>query len=699
MDRLIRTLDRVTGRTFVTGSAVVQEHDRYFGHDTETFSPQEYGEYIATSAHVYVAVQMRARLLASLPLRLYKGTASDRTEVESGPLYDLLHKVNPYWTMGRLITMSELSLSLWGTCYWMLEKGRTSRPGTVPREIWWARPDRIKPIPDPDTYVSGFIYESDNSGQTIHFRPDEVIWLRYPNPIDQFSGLSPLAAARLSADMASAAMHSNRNIFANGTNMAGIITPGDKASGEFTGDQANTLADMLTHRFKGADNAHRLAVLRFDAKFQSVQMSPKDAEFINMMRMTLEDVARAYSIPLDLIGGQRTFENYESAQRAVWTQAIVPEAQFIQTELTEQLLPQFPGIADMIEFDTTDVQALKESEDAAWTRWQGQITTGARTINEFREEQGLSPVEWGDVWWAGANLLPVGNKAADVLPPTLQAKVVGDVAKEVEGEDDSLLIGPGEEDAEFAELEDEIAIAAERSTVAHGIEYGSPEHQRLWSGLMRRIEPHERRLHTAIVDLMNRQKQAYVSKIKRGILPALDDDPAEVRAGYSYVPQKTFYDKSRWNKQFRVELKPIIGQLASSAAQGAMDDLALNMDFDTTDPNFIKFLEGRSQRFAEAINDTTWRTLQASIAKDIRAGKTIDYIARHVGYTMGDRIKSSAQTIARTETIGALNGGSLLSWEQSGQVDTKQWIAALDARTRDSHVKAHGQTVPINEDF
>ena len=66
---------------------------------------------------------------------------------------------------------------------------------------------------------------------------------------------------------------------------------------------------------------------------------------------------------------------------------------------------------------------------------------------------------------------------------------------------------------------------------------------------------------------------------------------------------------------------------------------------------------------------------------------------------MADRIRSSKEVIARTEAIRAQNGGTLEAWKQSGVVESKTWLAALDERTRETHIEAHGQTVPINADF
>jgi hypothetical protein len=59
-------------------------------------------------------------------------------------------------------------------------------------------------------------------------------------------------------------------------------------------------------------------------------------------------------------------------------------------------------------------------------------------------------------------------------------------------------------------------------------------------------------------------------------------------------------------------------------------------------------------------------------------------------------------TIARTETTGSLNAGhnaALESIADSGDVLGKEWLAIGDSDTRDSHLTAHGQVVPVKGNF
>lgn len=647
-------------RSFVTGPAVVDRADTAFGIGADEFNPEDYGRYVATSNGVYACANLRARLLASVPLRLYRVDGEgEREEMTKGAPLALLQKVNPYWTFARLVQMTELSLCLWGEAFWFLE-----RQGRTPRELWWARPDRVRVVPHPRDYVAGFLYRASNADQDIAYKPDEVVWLRYPNPLDQFRGLSPLAAARLSADVASAAMKSNRNIFANGVQMAGILGP--PPNGELEIDQARQLEEALAKRMRGVDKAHRVAVLRYDARFQPTVMTPKDAEFTEAMKLSLEDICRAYGVPLDLIGGQRTYANVEASERIVWSHTIKAEAAFLAAEITEQLLPMFAGVdrVDLAEFDLSAVDALKEDEQRLWSIAREKIQAGVLTINDYRGEEGKDPVAWGDVWWAPLSLVPVRD------------------AEEPEPEP---VAPPPEGEAPTDEVVAEETIAPRRLTRA--VAYGSEEHERRWRAFVRRVDPHERRFREATAVLFRRQRAA--------VLARLDQRAARDAAQVADDP----FDRARWIRAFRVELRPLIAAIVEDAGDAAQDDLGLGLSFDLQDPNVVRFVEMQAQAVSREVNETTWRRLKAELIAALNAGESTDQMADRVRAVMDVRSRRDAEWIARTEATAAYNGGTLESWRQTGQVAEKQWLAAQDDRTRPSHVAAHGQVVPIGQDF
>lgn len=377
-----------------------------YGHDDAQFSPEEYGDYLATSNDIYSVVKRRARLLSGLQMHFYRGRGSGKKEVERHAAVDLWWKVNPFWTAERLARMDEMSMGVWGESYWAIERHRGQ-----PHEIWWLKPTRVKPIPHTSDYLGGFAYHS-ASGQILTFRPDEIVWFRYPNPIDEFSPLSPLAAARLAADTGHSMMKSNDKLFKQGMQLAGLIVPpADKVT--FSTEQAADLERQLEKRLTGSDKAHRWAVLRYEAQFKQMSISPKDAEFVAGLGMTFRQVCRAYGMQAPLMNDleNATLANAREFERIEWTGALKPDAEFKAAEVREQYLPLFRGAGrgapDNCEYDFTQVSSLQESETESWAREAQALDRGAITINEWREGKGKPPVPWGDKPWLPVNKAPV----------------------------------------------------------------------------------------------------------------------------------------------------------------------------------------------------------------------------------------------------------------------------------------------------
>jgi HK97 family phage portal protein len=655
IDRLSRVI-----KAFALGPAVVEPADTYWGKDPEQFSPPAYGDYLATSSAVYACATLRAKNLASLPMRAYRTVNGEQVEVTDGAFADLMRSVNPHWTYNRLLQMTELSLCLWGQAFWILERGPNGQ-GT-PREIWWARPDRMRCVPDAQNYIAGWIYDWNN--ERLSFSPEEVIWFRYPNPLDEFTGLSPIASSRLAIDTAAGALQSNNAIFKNGLQIAAVVSPQDKETA-WSREQVEQLRDNLERRFKGADKAHRLAVLGQAASFQTIGVSPKDAQFIELMKWSRGDVASVFAVPPELIGDHEhaTYSNIEQAYKAFWTDALIPEAAMIASEITEQMLKFFPEV-DYVEFDTQHISALQPDkaslvEQAA--KWVAMGVPLNKVLSEIAPhllpESGA--YEWGDRPMAAPMPLPDNTQEA-----TRAVKKNGDVTRR-----------PG------------------------FIEFGSPEHIAAWKAFERQARPIEARIQAIVSDIMQEQADEIVAAIAKqtakgvyGSKKALTPDDIDA-----------LWDGDYWQSVFEERLMDQVQAAAEAGGTDAFRQLKVRTGFNLDTPDGNRFVLGRTQRFAEEVNDTTWNQLREGIATAIDEGRTIAEIEEIVQQTMGDRIRSSAETIARTETIGALNGGALLGAKQSGVDAKKTWIAALDQRTRETHDEAHvtynANPIPLDADF
>ncbi len=189
-----------------------------------------------------------------------------------------------------------------------------------------------------------------------------------------------------------------------------------------------------------------------------------------------------------------------------------------------------------------------------------------------------------------------------------------------------------------------------------------------------------------------------------GIRPAFSmmETVAILKPPDEWRPKERFYSSwaPEWIKKFREAIRPVLRDIVGEAGQAGIDDVKASVDFKLTDPNVVRFIETRAQRFAQAVNETTWNKLKDTLSDGYQAGEGVDKLAVRVTDTMTLRIGQSAEVIARTEVIGAENGGMLEGWRQSDIVKGKTWLATMSGgRTRDTHVEAHGQTVGLDEDF
>ena len=185
----------------------------------------------------------------------------------------------------------------------------------------------MRVVPDPDRYIKGFVYVGQGR-QLIPYVPDDIVWIHYFNPLDEFSGLSPIAPLRLSADMGLDALRANRNSVANESTPGVFIETGDTP----TDDEVREFYERWELRFRGPANVRRPVLLSGGMKAGNLGFSPKDMEYLQTMRWSLEDVARVYGVPKPMMGDleRSTFSNFETSRRVFWEDTMVPQLVFYQ---------------------------------------------------------------------------------------------------------------------------------------------------------------------------------------------------------------------------------------------------------------------------------------------------------------------------------------------------------------------------------
>ena len=386
-----------------------------------------YGEYYPRSAIVYAAIKVRQDAIARLPVRVLRTRGANRMDRTGGgrnsfhphsfgklrtgsnlppsrgkghevgvraggeavsaghPLQRLLDSPNAFWSRSDLWRATETYLSLWGSAFWGLERDEDG--GIV--EIWPLRPDKMRVIPDAQRYIKGFVYMGAGD-KLVPYLPEDVVWMRYFNPLDEYAGLSPIAPLRQSADMGMDALRANRKLLQNDSTPGLII----EMEGFPTDAEVSEFYARWESRFRGVDKTRRPALLSPGMKASNLGFSPRDMEYIESLRWSLEDVTRVFGVPKVMIGDleNTTFSNFSTARRLFWEDTVAAQLAFYQEALRQQLLPHFGDDSLTVEFDLSGVEALKESEENKAKRRSIYVKAGIMTVDEVRREMNLPPV-------------------------------------------------------------------------------------------------------------------------------------------------------------------------------------------------------------------------------------------------------------------------------------------------------------------
>ena len=355
------------------------------------WSRTEYGEYYATSVPVYAAIKVRSEALSRAPAVVYRqGPAGERMAVGAAhPAQQLLDRVNRWYTRTDLWRATETYLNLWGSAFWAVEYDKDGRP-----EIWPLRPDRISVVPDRRDHVRGFVYHG-RTGQAA-YTTDEMVWLRYFNPMDDFAGLSPMAPVRLAADMGKDGLRFNRNFLRNSAQPDFVLLTNETMND----NEIDEFYRRWEARFRGPAHAHRPAVASFVRDIKTLGLSHREMDFIQGLRWSLEEVSRAFGVPRPLLSDMEraTFSNVNAAERFFWRNTMVPEMSFLAEQVTRKLFPLLGYGGLEMEFDLSVIEALGEDENARVTRESQMLDRGVLTINEVRRARNLPDVPWGDQW-------------------------------------------------------------------------------------------------------------------------------------------------------------------------------------------------------------------------------------------------------------------------------------------------------------
>lgn len=195
------------------------------------------------------------------------------------------------------------------------------------------------------------------SGSNTRIEKENILHLKYWNPDYnaglQLYGQSPLRAGLKVLDLNNTSYKSQTEIIAN-KGAYGMLSD---LSGSATPEQLQQLKD----KFQNA-SANEIMILASDLKWTQFGLPNQDLQILEQMDLNLRDLCNLFGVPSILLGGDdKTFANYETAEKSFIHNTIVPELTALKDSLNKWLLPAYEKADNKkyyIDFDITVLPQL-----------------------------------------------------------------------------------------------------------------------------------------------------------------------------------------------------------------------------------------------------------------------------------------------------------------------------------------------------
>jgi len=341
----------------------------------------------ARNAIVHRSVGLISRGLAGVPWLLYRGDQ----ELEDHPLKSLLARPHPGAAGTALFERLAGHILMAGEAY-LLALGPEDAP---PRELWPLRPDRVRVVTGASGLPLAYAYTA--GGRTTEFPVDPatgrcaVMAWRLFDPLDEWRGASPLAAASAAIEQHNAAGAWNQALLRNGARPSGALVYAPKdGPWELAPDQFQRLRETLAADVSGPANAGKPLLLEGGLDWRPMSLTPKDMDFLSAKHAAAREIATALGVPPMLLGvpGDATYANYREARLALWEETILPLLDGLASELNAWLAPRF-GAGLRLVPDLDAVSALSPRREAVWARVGG---ADFLTADEKRAAVGYGPL-------------------------------------------------------------------------------------------------------------------------------------------------------------------------------------------------------------------------------------------------------------------------------------------------------------------
>lgn len=235
-----------------------------------------------------------------------------------------------------------------------------------------------------------------------YIAPAEDIWhLKFHTPRHPLCGESPVKAAALAAGIHVAMSRNQQAFFAQNNRPSGILST----------DQALNSNQMsqLRHAFDEQSKAWAMGgmpILGNGLKFTPMSLSSADAQVIETLKWTTQEIARCFGVPPAMIGDAQAAAQMGNTQTLVNTFMSTSLGSYL--EQIERQLDRLFGLPNFGEYIELDTSALLRVDMRERIESLGRgVQMGIFSPNEARRMEGMSPLVNGDQVFLQQQMTPI----------------------------------------------------------------------------------------------------------------------------------------------------------------------------------------------------------------------------------------------------------------------------------------------------
>ena len=326
----------------------------------------------------------------------------------------LINTPNPFQTRRAFFTAATAYLKLAGNVY--TEKviiNSVMTKGKRVSELWLHRPDLIAPIPHTVEFVSGYLLQP-RYGERKEIDKNRIIHMMYPDPLNPYVGLSPIASAHRAVTTQTSASTWNQAMLDNYAIPSGVLStdkvlvPQDRVS----------LKEEVLQEYTDRERFSPM-VLWGGLKWQQLTIPHTDLQFMEQQAENAKEFCAVLGCPAIVAGVEMspTYSNYKEARLAFWEDEIIPDLEWWKVTFNQHLVAPYYGEDIELRYNLGNIAALREAVARKVDIGNNMLDLGF-TRNEISQqlELGIEEDEDGDTRYVRNNLTPLVDYEA-ALPP------------------------------------------------------------------------------------------------------------------------------------------------------------------------------------------------------------------------------------------------------------------------------------------